>query len=537
MVQTEGTIRDYIGWRGDLSFEEKELNDADNLVLCFFSYVNLRNVWGNGHSMTIHEAVSRLTEEGGIRLEVIKGSEHPEEIIEAAASSQRFGNIRILEHKDVLIPEEHIQFSASLYELKKGELFLAYRGTDASTAGWKEDFMITFTETKAQEMALSFLKEQIRKYASKGNVFYVGGHSKGGNLAMYASALLEDDQLALLKRVYVNDGPGFCRDVLDPALLKKIDHAAVNIVPEYCVIGKLFAPELSHTRIVKSSGKRILQHDCSTWLLEYGSLLETEGNDPESEWIDQVLNQWVENVETDDRKRFIDRMFEVIEEENTSFEELNAMSFEHILVRIAELDPDIKRTMMKMPESALRNTALKRNMDLSMFTVFSRKPDALSILLLAAGILLTIIPEHFIAMLPMMFTGVFACFEAGMTIRRLWKNNFRISEEKTRITICFILLGLVLVMLAKDNAAFLLGSAVFGCALLILAINAYSSGQTGRNRSLPKWFVYFETAMLLILGMFILVAPDHTMRWYCSSTGYLMIADSIMRMILARRTI
>ncbi|MCR5450571.1 MAG: DUF2974 domain-containing protein [Solobacterium sp.] len=261
MGRTDGTIRDYIGCRGDHSFEEKELNDADNLVLCFFSYVNLRNVWENGSSMTIRDAVSRLGEASGIRLEMIAAAEHPEEIIEATASSQRFGNIRILEHKDILIPEEHVQFSTSLYELRKGVLFLAYRGTDASTAGWKEDFMITFTETKAQEMALSFLQDVIGRYGSAGSRFYVGGHSKGGNLAMYASSLLEDGQCSFLKHVYVNDGPGFCRDVLDSALLEKIDPVTTDIIPEYCVIGKLFAPQFQNTRIVKSSGKRIF-HRC-----------------------------------------------------------------------------------------------------------------------------------------------------------------------------------------------------------------------------------------------------------------------------------
>ena len=69
------------------------------------------------------------------------------ELLRAASDTVRFGNARLCMYRDLLIPEQETQFAAMTFLLDDGSMFLAFRGTDNSLVGWKEDFNMTFQQT------------------------------------------------------------------------------------------------------------------------------------------------------------------------------------------------------------------------------------------------------------------------------------------------------------------------------------------------------------------------------------------------------
>ena len=208
-------ITDYVRWVGGTGFEGRPFSRVDNIVLCQLSYLDLKDIPEineEGGVMTLREAVMSLTNLGfSIRKMAPDDSERFTALVKAAANSKRFGDLYISSFTDILNEEDSIQFSAMTFspEKKGGWAFVAYRGTDSTIAGWKEDFMTSFMLTSSQTMAEDYLRNALRSF----DTVLVGGHSKGGNLAVYAAAVLPDDLFDRVEHIYSNDGPGFCPEV------------------------------------------------------------------------------------------------------------------------------------------------------------------------------------------------------------------------------------------------------------------------------------------------------------------------------------
>ena len=121
--------------------------------------------------------------------------------------------------------------------------------------------MISFRRTEAQEMALRYA----RAHLAPGRRWMLGGHSKGGNLALYAACLLEEELWQRVDHVYLLDGPGLCPEVMDVNCTERIEGKTTRIIPAFCVIGKLFEPNITDTRIVRSSALGPMQHNLGPW--------------------------------------------------------------------------------------------------------------------------------------------------------------------------------------------------------------------------------------------------------------------------------
>ena len=110
------------------------------------------------------------------------------------------------------------QFAAVTYVIPNGPTVVAFRGTDSTIIGWKEDFMISYTSVPSQDLALSYAIKHVGE--ADGDVIILG-HSKGAHLALFAAAHLEEKYQDKLLHVYLNDGPGFNPDILDKSLIYK----------------------------------------------------------------------------------------------------------------------------------------------------------------------------------------------------------------------------------------------------------------------------------------------------------------------------
>ena len=332
-------IIDYVRWYADLPFDIVPFNEVDNLVFCGLSYWKFPDMdWKRNKKHTLRECFESL-HGAPVQMMTTEKDETMPDFVRYAAESKRFGDLYVSNYVDEFYPEIPIQFSAITFHLDRFTRYIAFRGTDSSIAGWKEDFMISFTQTKAQERSLEYLDKHIRP----GRSYYVGGHSKGANEVLYAAALLPKKKRSQMKHLYINDGPGFCKEVLDPKLIESIDPISTAIRPEYCVIGKIFEPNITDCRIVKSTQKGGMQHSIFSWGIDCGSLALAEDYDPQCLTIQTLLDKWLENMPPEERRMFTNSIFDALEKDGskTLFDVLDKWpaSFENVIVSILDADP------------------------------------------------------------------------------------------------------------------------------------------------------------------------------------------------------
>ena len=347
------TLEDYILWMGDYPFTSVGMQEADALVLCLLSYIDFRPAFTAGRSrISLNEIQSEIPSE---RLEVmITGHRDTyRRIYELAARSKRFGELTLSDCVDVRSTEPPLQFSSLCFHAQDWS-FLAYRGTDNSFSGWKEDFMISFTRTEAQSLAV----EAAQAVITPDRKWYLGGHSKGGNEVLYAACMLSEEAWRQVERVFLLDGPGLCSEVCDLSRMKRIEDRTTRILPEYCVIGKLFEPQIQDTRIVRSSAYGISQHGIATWGIDHGKLAYAEKNDPQSVWLSEVVNLWINGIGQEERPLFVNELFDALSSGGAmTVDEFGKNGWENMDSLIRQLmasSNTTKRTLSNLPKKAFQ---------------------------------------------------------------------------------------------------------------------------------------------------------------------------------------
>lgn len=303
------TMFDYIQWRGDLTFAQDPPNAVDALIFSALSYIR----YGGGvEAQPLQPVMLRAAAESFFARENPEAYVRVEkdlDLLQKAALSTRFGDTKIAMYRDTLIPEQDTQFAAMTFLLDDGSVFVAYRGTDYSLVGWKEDFNMSFQQTvPAQRLAAQYLREVAAEYPVP---LRLGGHSKGGNLAVFAAArcgpLIQKQILA----VYNNDGPGFTDYMMgDPGYLAMVPRIQ-TYVPQSSVIGMLLEHEEPY-RVVKSRTISLLQHDPYSWEIMGRNFLTEEELSEDSRILDATIKAWFAEMTDQERGQLVDVMFTLL---------------------------------------------------------------------------------------------------------------------------------------------------------------------------------------------------------------------------------
>lgn len=304
-----GNILTYLQWRGDLSWKEHPFNEIDNLVLAELSYLKMDGIvpsLSEGGSVTVCEAAARWIAEGR-SLDVQIPSDP--NLLQQMAKSERFTEVRLSGYVNVIDPEQNKQFSALMAEPGDDSLYVAFRGTDETLIGWREDFNMSYEITAAQQQAEAYLKLILEKTPC--SVIRVGGHSKGGNLAVYASMMIPEKLQERVSVIYSNDGPGLCPDTTPEGQYEKIAGKIVRIRPQYCVVGRLFDHNDTGI-IVKSSEKGLMQHDAYSWKITGAHFDLAKEQDPDSVITNEIIDQWVESATPEQRRAFSAELFDAL---------------------------------------------------------------------------------------------------------------------------------------------------------------------------------------------------------------------------------
>ena len=308
-------ILDYLDWRGDLEFQRDPLNEVDNLVFSVLSYMDFAG------------AVPTIDEAGSVSLadaaEAIK--QMPDQItapitstffsrlpvlLEKCADSERFRDVRLSHYINRVSFEEAEQFSALVFSIDDTTHFVAFSGTDDTLVGWKEDLQMSFREVvPAQRSAVEYL-ELVMSHLP--GVFYLGGHSKGGNLAVFSAANLPADLQPSILLMYNNDGPGFQRAIIESPGYQRIANRIITFLPQSSVVGMLLNQSGLY-QVVESDESGFMQHNAFSWEVVGRNFMYQEGLSASSIKFNTVLREWLDTVPFEEREEFINVLFTILE--------------------------------------------------------------------------------------------------------------------------------------------------------------------------------------------------------------------------------
>ena len=307
---------EYLKWRGDLPFDRVPLGEVDNLIFSLLSYVKYQGVifgFGEAQPLTLREAVETYDRihypPNDDSLGVLIPSRNILRLFRAVAATHRFGDVQVCGYVDSLCDVEEKQFAAVTFLLPDETAYVAFRGTDDTIVGWKEDFNMSYhSPIPSQLEATAYLN---RAGHTHRGALVVGGHSKGGNLAVYAGVHCLYDVKSRITTIYNNDGPGFDRDSMYEDGYREICHKIKTYVPAYSVVGMLFERLEDHV-VVRSRESKIMQHDGFSWEVEGGSFLRAEDILPDSKRIDRTMKDWVASMSKDDREAYVNAIYELV---------------------------------------------------------------------------------------------------------------------------------------------------------------------------------------------------------------------------------
>jgi hypothetical protein len=277
----------------------------------------------------------------------------------AAAETVRFGRTLLLQYRDILIPEEDTQFAAITFLLDNNSAFLAFRGTDYSLTGWKEDFNMSFQESiPAQRLASEYTRDISTRYPMP---LYLGGHSKGGNLAVFSAVKAEAAIRNRIQAVYNHDGPGFTDFVLKDPAYPEVAPRIRTIIPQSSVIGMLLEHGEPYT-VVKSKQIGLLQHDFYSWLLEGPAFVPMEEVTDNSIFLDLTIKEWLSGMSIAERNEIVDTVFDLLSIGNVSnvfdiIHPKNARTYLKTLTTNGELRRILSEEFLSLMEAA-RKTQL-----------------------------------------------------------------------------------------------------------------------------------------------------------------------------------
>ena len=304
---------DYLIWRGDLSFGNAPLCPIDALIFSMLAYMDLRKVVPadpGAEPVRLSDAVEKYFALPGSHLPHVTGASNHVKLLRKLSESERFGGLRLFAAKRQVNRSENMQFGAISVLLPGQNLFVAYQGTDDTLVGWKEDFMMSYEcPVPAQLSAVNYLNEVGAAYPMRR--IFTGGHSKGGNLAVYSAAKSSGDIQERIVAVHNNDGPGFIWDISKTPGHKRIAGRIHTVLPQTSVVGMLMEHE-KHYQVVYSTYDGLYQHDGFSWQVVGDHFIHLDGFSREGKVIDETLESWEGSLSPKQREAFADALYTVL---------------------------------------------------------------------------------------------------------------------------------------------------------------------------------------------------------------------------------
>ena len=365
---------EYVKWRGDLEFDRDPFNPVDNVIFSLLSYLPMDGIVpgpDESGSISVEEAGKLSAEKNkkylsGFNLDF--NITNAIEVLGVIKEAPRYKDCRLFGFINTIDFDNDKQFSAYCAKLNSREsasdMLTVFRGTDMNLAGWKEDMNMSFDNSvPAQKEAVAYLNKMAGRFpdslsSAAQPALIVAGHSKGGNLAIFASAFCNKAVQKRIGMVFSNDAPGFHKEVIQSAGYQAICGRIRAFIPQSSMVGMLFEHgETPH--VIKSHAAGLLQHDMASWEVTPNNLVSTELTQ-QSRFINKVIHDWLDQIDEEQREKFIETIYTVITAGNAQSIADFPSDFKNtaagMIKAVKNMDAKTKKLVLKIIGDLLKTT-------------------------------------------------------------------------------------------------------------------------------------------------------------------------------------
>ena len=340
-----------------MTFEQAPFNEVDSLIFSLLSYVDFKGIvpeWHFSEPISLQAAATGFFMRNPDPRKTSMGLIIPKDILrllKAVKETRRFRRVGMLAYVNRIDLEEQTQFSAVTFLLGTGESVVAFRGTDDTLVGWKENFNMSFMDVvPAQKHAAEYLGSAAQYIRDQ---FYVTGHSKGGNLAVYSTIHVESDVKKRILGVWNFDGPGFRDRILNDPNYLEMKPQIKTLLPESSLVGILLEHEEDYM-VVKSRQKGFLQHNGLNWDVMGSGFIRRKDISSESRRTDKTLKKWIETMSLEQREQLCEALYRILSSDHAlTLTDLVSVK-NRWLIRGLQLDADVHRVLGQTLKSLVK---------------------------------------------------------------------------------------------------------------------------------------------------------------------------------------
>ena len=317
---------DYLEWRGDLTFEQSPFCKIDGIILAQLVYINYTGLVSPDFKTQIElpQLWESLKSARDYTARCDMGpmvSAHTPELLERACRSARFAGVKACAYSELFDRQKNEQFAAITFVLPDKTCIIAFRGTDDTLVGWRENFNLGYLpKIPSQVQALDYVSEAYKALKTK---LILAGHSKGGNLALHTAVYADSKIRKKINKIYDFDGPGFSSDFYQKPEFLEIKDRLCVIYPEQTIVGMIFHRP-RHFEVIKSESFAVYQHDPFNWHVLGADFEKANDICRESKFFHKSLNHWIETMSIEEKENFISSLFDVIQ--SSEYERFSAIT-------------------------------------------------------------------------------------------------------------------------------------------------------------------------------------------------------------------
>ena len=330
----------YVDDYGCYTFQDVSFNEVDNAVMSAISYVNLDGIVSKSrfHKITIGEAGKIYFEKHSKKEKQVLAVREAVKLFNIIKDTERYKNLYLYNYAYESGDAE--QFSAITIEISNKLVYVSFEGTDHLVSGWKENFMLSYQfPVLSQRRAIDYVNKH---FLFRGHDIILGGHSKGGNLALVSAMYCTSSIKNRILKIYNNDGPGLRLKQIESYRYKLVNKKLIHLIPNYSVVGLL----LRHKKyiVIKSNKKSILAHNPLTWIVKNNTFERTELS-KFSLVLDESISKWLNKYDDTIREKLVITLFDICR--NIDLKDLveikkNKLLLIKLLISVKNINPEVK---------------------------------------------------------------------------------------------------------------------------------------------------------------------------------------------------
>lgn len=307
------SILDYIKKYKNYTFDEVEFNIIDNAIFTSLSYIDFTKVlkYSKKKKLTIKEAGEIYFRHVYKREINIFSITAAIKIFKSIYTTKRYKDLLLYNYSSKV--DSSKQFAAIFININKYLTYISFEGTDSLVSGWKEDFEMCYNyPVGSQKEAIKYINLHINPFSKR--KYIVGGHSKGGNLALVGTMNANFFIRNKIKEIYMFDAPGLKTEQIESKKYKRVKEKIKRIIPNHSIFGLIYGHE-REASVVKSKRKGLFAHNMLAWEVNDKEFLETNIS-AFSKKLDERLSEWFESITDTEKEEVFNDLFEILDRAN-----------------------------------------------------------------------------------------------------------------------------------------------------------------------------------------------------------------------------